>query len=160
MRPASSLSVRCPSPTPSLRHSARPRCRVDDLRLPELVRHHADVAHPDAVREAGAERLDDRFLGREAHREKAHGPFRFREQRELFVEQHAAREVLAEALPGPLDALGLQICRCRYRRSRARSHHERLHFGDGAREAVEQRLRDDRVPDVELDDRRRSPQPA
>ena len=82
--------------------------RVDDLRLPERVRHHADVAHPDAVREARAERLDDRFLRREPHREKAHGPLRLREQRELLVEQQPAREVLAEPLPRLLDALRLQ----------------------------------------------------
>ena len=82
--------------------------RVDDLRLPELVRHHADVAHPDAVREARAERLDDRFFRREPHREKAHGRFAFANSCELLVEQQPAREMLAEALPRLLDALRLQ----------------------------------------------------
>ena len=108
--------------------------RVDDLRLPQLVRHHADVAHPDAVRETRAERLDDRFLGGEPHREKAHGPLRLREQRELLVEQQPAREVLAEPLPRLLDALRLRERRCRCRRSRACRHHERFHLRDGAGE--------------------------
>ena len=84
---------------------------IDDLRLPELVRQHADVAHPDAVRETRAERLDDRFLGGEPHREKPHGALRLGEQRELFVEQQTAREVLAEPLPRLLDALRLQNVR-------------------------------------------------
>ena len=82
--------------------------RVDDLRLPELVRQHADVAHPDAVREPRAERLDDRFFRGEPHREEPHGALGLREQRELFVEQQPAGEVLAEPLPRLLDALRLQ----------------------------------------------------
>ncbi len=82
--------------------------RVDDLRLPQRIRHHADVAHPDTVREARTERLDDRFLGREPHGEKAHGALRLREQRKLLVEQQPARKMLAEPLPRLLDALRLQ----------------------------------------------------
>ena len=40
--------------------------RIDDLRLTELVRHHADVTDPDAVCETRTERLDDRFFRGEA----------------------------------------------------------------------------------------------
>src|SRR5687767_15144734 len=77
--------------------------RIDDLRLAELVGHHADIADPDAIREARAERFDDRFLRGEPHSEEAHGPFRLREQGKLFVEQQAARKMLAEPLPRLLD---------------------------------------------------------
>src|SRR5688572_29184224 len=84
---------------------------VDDLRLAELVRHHADVAHPNAVRETRAQRFDDRFLGSKAHRQKPHGSFRLGEQRQFLVEQYTACEMLAEALPRSLDALRLQDVR-------------------------------------------------
>ena len=127
--------------------------RVDDLRLPELVRHHADVAHPDAVCEARAERLDDRFLGREPHREKAHraaSPSRTAQTpRRATAGARSARRTAATSSRRAPPARR----RCRCRRSRARRHHERFHLRDGAGEAVEQRLRDDRVADVELDDR-------
>ena len=130
---------------------------VDDLRLAELVRQHADVAHPNAVRETGAERFDDRFLGREAHREKAHGALRLGEQRR--APRRAARGARSARRSAATSSRRAPPARrpCRCRRSRACSHHQRLHLRDRAREAVEQRLRDDRVADVELDDRRRWP---
>ena len=68
--PASSVKVTCPAPMPSLRRKRSPRSRPDDLRLAAPVLHHADVANPHAVGEARAHRLDDRFLGGEAHGEE------------------------------------------------------------------------------------------
>src|SRR5262249_44289812 len=79
-----------------------------DLGLAEPVREHADVADPDAVRETRAERLHDRLLGCEAHREEAHRPLARREQPVLVLEKQAAREVLAEARPRLLDAVDLE----------------------------------------------------
>src|SRR5262245_27215311 len=45
----------------------------DHTRPSARVLNDADVAHPDSMREAGPERLRDRFLAREAHREVALG---------------------------------------------------------------------------------------
>ena len=64
-----------------------------------------------AVREPGADRLHDRFLRREAHREKPHGPLGFGEQALLLVEQQTPREMVAEARVGPLHAFDLEYVR-------------------------------------------------
>ncbi len=75
------------------------------------IRLEPEVADPHAVPEAGAKRLRDRFLRREAHREEAHGAAAGIEQRPLLGHQQAIREMLPEAAPGRLDALDLHEVR-------------------------------------------------
>jgi hypothetical protein len=58
-----------PAPSSSRRPSA-PRSDQTTPGRPQRVLRRRPVADPDAVREAGAERLDDRFLGRETLREE------------------------------------------------------------------------------------------
>jgi hypothetical protein len=82
--------------------------RPDDLRLAPGVLHDADVADPHAVREAGAQRLDDRFLGSKAHRQEALGPARAGELRALGRQQQPLDEALAPALEGRMHAPRLQ----------------------------------------------------
>ena len=170
--PASSVSVTCPSPAPSRRGPRRPRSDQIDFGPAPRVRRDADVADPDAVRKAGAERLDDGFLGGEAHGQEAHGPLVAAKCGLLLGHQQATHEVLAVACVDRFDSCQLHDVGAdaedhspgtqatlvgRPRRAWSMSS---LHVAHGRREAVEHGACDDRVADVELDDLRRSPRPA
>src|SRR5262249_15908731 len=71
--------------------------REDDFGSAAGVLDDADVAHPDAVREARAQRLRDRLLPGEAHGEETLRPSVGRVGRELLRHEDAARELLAVA---------------------------------------------------------------
>src|SRR5688572_7023966 len=75
----------------------------DDLRLAPRVLHHAHVANPHAMCEAGAHRLDDRLLGGKTHRDEARGPAGVYKLRLLLGHEQALHEVLAETLERALD---------------------------------------------------------
>src|SRR6185369_5057273 len=67
-----------------------------------------DVANPHTVREAGAHRLDDRFLGREPHGEEAFRTLRAGELLALCRHEQPVDEMIAEALERLLDASRLE----------------------------------------------------
>ncbi len=164
--PASSVSVTWPSPMPSRCRIRSPRARVDHLRLAPGVLHHADIAHPHAVREAGAHRLDDRLLGRKAHRQEALRSLRALELHPLLGHQQPLDDARAEARVASRACAAPPARRYRCRRSCAasrrcaRREHQRLHVAHRRGQPIEQRPRDDRVADVELDDLARWPPPA
>src|SRR5918994_2778779 len=85
--------------------------RPDDLGLAPRVRHDAAVADPHAMREAGAHRLDDRLLRREAHRQETHRTGVAPERFQLGGQQQTFHEPLAELLVHPADALQLHDVR-------------------------------------------------
>src|SRR5687767_13038626 len=85
--------------------------RPDDLRLAPRIRHDTAVADPHAVREAGAHRLDDRLLRREAHRQETHRTGVAAERLELGGQQQTFHEPLAELLVHLADALQLHDVR-------------------------------------------------
>src|SRR5688572_18082716 len=70
----------------------------DDLRLAPGIRHDPAVANPHTVRKTGTHRLDDRLLGRKAHRQEADRPRVAPERLELGGQQQSLDEALAELL--------------------------------------------------------------
>src|SRR5438128_1981718 len=82
--------------------------RVHDLRLAPRVLHDADVADPHAVREAGAHRLHDGFLGREAHGEEPVSSLSAGKLDLLLRHEQMLDEARAEPLQRLTDTLGLE----------------------------------------------------
>ncbi len=152
IKPASSLKRQMAFADAELAAHGLTPLGVHDLRLPERIRHHADVAHPYAVGKARAERLDDGFLGRKTHGEKAHGPLALLEQRVFLVEQQPPSEMLAELEPGLLDALRLKNIGADTEDHERAATISAFIFATAPRESVEQRLRHHRVTDVQLHD--------
>src|SRR5581483_3664457 len=78
------------------------------LRFPPGVLHHAHIADPDTVREAGAHGLDDRFLGGKPHRQETRRPLRLGELHVLRGHEQMLHEARSESLQGLIDALRLE----------------------------------------------------
>src|SRR5271154_1755052 len=82
--------------------------REYDIRPSPAVLHDANIADPDAVREAGAHGLDDRLLGGKARCEEPLRPGGARQLRQLLRQQQVIDQALAKARVTLVHALGAQ----------------------------------------------------
>src|SRR6185437_4220417 len=97
----------------SLPHSQPPPhplspLRKHHLRLPPGVLHHPHIPDPDPVRKPRPHRLDDRLLGREAHRDEPLPPLRPGKLRLLLRHQQPFDEMRPEPLQRLPDPLHLE----------------------------------------------------
>ena len=78
---------------------------VDDFGFTPGILHHANIANPDTVREAGPHGFDDRFLGGEAHGKKARGALGFGQLHLFGGHEEMLDKARAKTLEGLVDAL-------------------------------------------------------